>query len=491
MPMPSFSALLGDKPTRALVTLGVAIFVSVSALFIWWPTPDDESRVTALPTERFVGDLAQIRERRVLRALVVPSNTDFFLSGARIEGLQARLLLEFERQINRGISRPEKKIQIQFLPVTFDRLIPELLAGHGDIAAAMLTLTPEREARVAMPSAKAMPVSEVIVRHRNADPIKKLADLSGRMVHVVRGSSYAEHLRTLSLELEDQGLDAVQIHEVDSALIGEDILEMVNAGVVDLTVVDDFKAELWAKVFTDIVIHDDVPLTQGGHVGWAVRKENTELQASLQTFLMKVRKGTLLGNVLNNRFLGRIDSITDPTSADDRRKLDAVRPLFERYAKRYEFDPWALLAQAYHESGLEQSRRSSRGAVGMMQLLPSTASDPNVNIPNIYRTEDNVHAGAKYLAFLRDRYFSSDEIAPQERMAFVWAAYNAGPGRVEQMRRLAEKMGLNPNRWSGNVEVAAGRLVGRETVKYVADIRKYLIAYRLMDSHGRQREEFN
>ena len=122
-----------------------------------------------------------------------------------------------------------------------------------------------------------------------------------------------------------------------------------------------------------------------------------------------------------------------------------------------------------------------------MQLLPSTASDPNVDIPDINLAENNVHAGAKYLAFLRDRYFSSPEIDPQARMHFVWAAYNAGPAKVRQMREMAARMGLDPNRWFGHVEVAAGRLVGSETVKYVADIKKYLIAYHLLREHEQAR----
>ncbi len=475
---------------RALAVIGAGLLLALWGLVALLQAPhDDARRISGLPTERFVGDLAEMRERRVLRALVVPSNSDFFLSGARIEGLQARMLLEFEKQLNRGIHRAEDRIRVQFLPVTFDRLIPELLAGHGDIAAAMLTLTPEREAQVAMVSAKAMPVSEVVVSHRGSAAPRSLQDLAGRPVHVVRGSSYAEHLRELNVELERQQLAPVEIHETDSMLIGEDLLELVNAGVVELTVVDDFKARLWAKVYTDIVIHDELRVTEGGHVGWAVRQQNTGLQASLQQFLTRVRQGTLLGNMLATQYLGRSDSISDPTHPDDRRRLEAVRPLFERYAKQYRFDPLALLAQAYHESGLDQGRRSARGAVGMMQLLPSTARDPNVGIPDIVdSTENNVHAGARYLAHLRDRYFSSDEIAPQERMAFVWAAYNAGPGRVAQMRSLADRMGLDRNRWSGHVEVAAGRLVGRETVDYVADIRKYQLAYRLLERHEQRRE---
>lgn len=186
-------------------------------------------------------------------------------------------------------------------------------------------------------------------------------------------------------------------------------------------------------------------------------------------------------------YLGQTRWIENPTSGKKKARLERLRPLFDRFGQAYDLDPLALQALAFHESALDQGRRSARGAVGLMQMLPATARDPNVDIADIHKVENNVHAGAKYLAFLRDRYFSSADIDPQARMAFVWAAYNAGPARVAQMRKLAARMGLNPNRWFGHVEVAAGRLVGRETVKYVANIKKYLIAYRLLREHARIR----
>jgi membrane-bound lytic murein transglycosylase MltF len=446
-----------------------------------------EPEVSRLPTERFVGDLDEIRERRVLRVLVVPSRTDFFLSGARIEGLQARLAYEYAAHLNRGVTRAVDRVRLRFLPVSFDRLLPELQAGHGDVAAAMLTVTPARQAQVAMVSSEAMPVDEVVVRHRDADPVERIEDLSGRAVHVLRGSSYAEHLRALNERLDDAGLARVKVVEAESSLRSEDILELVDAGAIDYTVVDDYKARLWSQVFDDLVVHEEARLNTGGQVGWAVRHDNPQLQASLRSFLQAVRPGTTLGNILDRRFLGQTRWIRNPTGPTDRARLEAYMPLFERYGQAYGIDPLALLALAHHESGLDATRRSPRGAVGLMQLLPSTASDPNVGIADIERPENNVHAAAKYLAFLRDRYFASDAIDPDARMAFVWAAYNAGPARVRRMRALAADMGLDPNRWFGHVEIAAGRIVGVETVKYVADLRKYVIAYHLMREHAQAR----
>jgi membrane-bound lytic murein transglycosylase MltF len=331
-------------------------------------------------------------------------------------------------------------------------------------------------------------VDEVVVRHRDVDPLTSIDDLAGREVHVLRGSSYAEHLRQLNTRLAAQGRPPVKIREADPLLHSEDVLEMVNAGIVQLSVIDDYKARLWSQVFKDIVVQDDVLLNTGGSLGWAVRPDNPQLQASLGKFVKQVKPGTLLGNVLSKQYLTETRWITNPTSGSEREKLERVKALFQRYGDKYDIDPLALLAQAYHESGLDHKRRSHRGAVGLMQLLPSTAKDPNVGIPDIDDIENNVHAGAKYLAFLRDRYFSADEIDPEDRLAFAWAAYNAGPANVGKMRRLAAEMGLDQDRWFGNVEVAAGKLIGRETVKYVADIKKYHTAYRLLDEQQQRKQ---
>ena len=124
-----------------------------------------------------------------------------------------------------------------------------------------------------------------------------------------------------------------------------------------------------------------------------------------------------------------------------------------------------------------------------MQVLPATGKDPNVNVGDIAQLENNIHAGVKYLAFLRERYFSDPAIEPDDQMALAWAAYNAGPGNVRKMRRLAEEMDLNPNEWFDNVEVAAGKVTGTETVRYVANIYKYYVAYQLIEQLRAKKEE--
>jgi len=437
--------------------------------------------VPGFAREKHTSDLPKIRQRKILKALVTHSRTDFFLLNKRPRGLMYEMLLEYEKHLNKGIRRETQKTRIVFVPVPFDQLIPALLEGRGDLAAALLTLTPERKKLVAFATKRKLIVNELVVSHKSVVELKKLKDLSGKKIFVLRGSSYAEHLRDLNKRFAAQKIQPILIEQADSQLLTEDILELVNAGVIKLTVADDFKARLWAKILPNIVVHENLKVKEGNIIGLAVRKDNPELKKDLEKFLDKVKKGTLLGNVLFNRYYENIHWIKNPISEKERKKLERYIEFFRKYGQQHGFDYLAIAAQAYLESGLDHSKKSRRGAVGIMQLLPSTAADPNVGIPNIEEVENNIHAGVKYLAFLRNRYFSDPALTPDNRVAFTWAAYNAGPAKVQRMRQLAAKMGLDPNKWFHHVELAAGRIVGRETVKYVADIYKYYVAYSLAE----------
>jgi membrane-bound lytic murein transglycosylase MltF len=228
-------------------------------------------------------------------------------------------------------------------------------------------------------------------------------------------------------------------------------------------------------------VRDDLVINGSGSIGWAIRKNNPELKKDLELFANKVKKGTLLGNILFNQYYGRDQKLGNLKSREEREKFSKNIGLFKEYADQYELDHFKLIAQAYQESRLNQHLVSPRGAVGIMQLLPSTAADKKVGIDDIKVLENNIHAGAKYMDFLRTHYFDSPEIKPEDKIFFSWAAYNAGPANVQKMRTLAEKMGLNKNIWFKNVEIAAGRLIGTETVRYVANIYKYYSTYLLLE----------
>jgi membrane-bound lytic murein transglycosylase MltF len=153
------------------------------------------------------------------------------------------------------------------------------------------------------------------------------------------------------------------------------------------------------------------------------------------------------------------------------------RPVFQKYAEKYGFDWRLIMAVAFQESGLDPDKKSNRGAVGLMQIKPSTAADPNVGIPDISSVDGNVHAATKYLDFLRDRYFSDEDIRPRDQVRLSLADYNAGPAKIQKAMQKAREMNLNPDKWFRNVELAVLRMVGQETVRYVSSINKYYVIY--------------
>lgn len=427
------------------------------------------------------GDLDEIRQRKVLRVLVTYSRMDFFFDDGKIHGVQAGLFREFEKQLNIGIDDPTKRTRVLFLPVTFDQLIPSLAAGLGDIAAAFLTNTPKRALQVDFATVDLVPIEEIVVSHSSAGKIRQLSDLAGKTIYVLRNSSYKEHLEILNEILINRDLRPIKIVEADASLLSEDILELVNAGILPITVVDQYRAELWAKIMPNLILHKDIHVRKATSVGWAIRKNSPLLKAELKQLIEKQGKGKLLGNLLIGEYVSNPRWIKNPSSKSARDRLKKYLPLFRKYGEKYDIDELAIAAQAYQESGLEHASESPRGAVGIMQVMPDTAIDKNVNIADIDQLEQNIHAGSKYLAFLRDHYFSNPILSEPNRQAFIWASYNAGPAKVKDMRELAFEMGLDPDIWFRNVELAAGRLVGRETVDYVANTQKYYIAYQLAD----------
>jgi membrane-bound lytic murein transglycosylase MltF len=279
----------------------------------------------------------------------------------------------------------------------------------------------------------------------------------------------------------------VKVVPVDERLETEDILEMANAGVFPITVADSYLAKLWSQVLGKIRLHPAVTLRTGARVGWAIRKDSPKLKAWLDDFVRKNREGTLTGNVILNRYYKTTKWIEHPGRKQDVERFRSMVDLFKKYADQYDFNYLMVVAQAYQESGLDQSKRSAAGAVGVMQLLPSTARDPNVGIPDITSVEDNIHAGVKYMRFILDRYFKDADMDDLDRHLFAFASYNAGPARVAQLRQKAAAMGLDPNKWRGNVEIVAAREIGRETVQYVSNIFKYYVAYSLIQKRQAER----
>jgi len=312
---------------------------------------------------------------------------------------------------------------------------------------------------------------------------QSLDDLSGREVCVRRSSSYWRSLEKLNQDLGKRGRKSVEMVPAEEFLQDEDLLEMVNAGLLPATVADSHTARFWAQIFDGIKVHEDLAVRTGGEIAWAFRKNSPQLAEVVNAFIRKNRKGTLTGNVVLKRYLESTKWARNALSGEDHARFERTIAIFRKYGDRYGFDPLMLAALGYQESRLDQSVRSAAGAVGIMQLLPSTAADPNVGIPDITDIDNNIHAGTKYLRFLRDRYFSDPGVDEINQTLFTFAAYKAGPARVAKLREEAARSGQDPDVWFGSVEHVAARRIGRETVHYVSSIAKYYVAYRLVSRH--------
>jgi membrane-bound lytic murein transglycosylase MltF len=466
----------------------LALIVLLGAAVI---TPDvraAEKTVTALPTtpNRWTGDLDAMAKRGLIRALVVYSKTLYSIDRGQQRGITYEALQAFERHVNAQLGRKTVKVRVVIIPVRRDQLLPWLLSGRGDIAAANLTVTPARQRQVDFSAPFLTRVSELIVTGPTAPPLRTLDDLSGKEIRVRSSSSYFESLARLNASFRQAGKPEVRVRPADENLEDEDLLEMVNAGLLPMAVVDSHKAEFWDQIFDGIQVRTDLALHTGGEIAWAMRKESPKLRQLVDGFVRTSQEGTLLGNMLLKKYLGSIAYVKNATSEAEMRKFEQMVELFKKYAGQYRFDYLMIGAQAYQESQLDQSRRSKAGAVGVMQVLPKTARDPVVNIPDVTTLDNNIHAGVKYLRFMTDRYFNEPGVDATNRTLFAFASYNAGPAKVTRLRQQAARERLDPNVWFGNVEHVAAKVIGRETVQYVGNIYKYYVAYRIAE--GRETE---
>jgi membrane-bound lytic murein transglycosylase MltF len=429
---------------------------------------------------RWEGDLAEMVERRLIRVLVTYSKTNYFLDGARQRGLTYEAFDAFEDWLNEELGTGTLKVYVAMIPVHRDRLLPGVAEGLGDIAAAGITITDERRALVDFSEPLMSGVREVVVTGRGIERPVSLDDLSGRAVYVRESSSYFQSLESLNERFKQAGRDPVLLVLADEYLEDEDILEMVQAELVPMTIVDEHKAKLWEQIYDQITVHYDLAVREDGLISWAFRKSSPELAAVLNRFVREHRKGTLLGNIVFKRYLASAQRVTNAWASEERKRFEELLPYFETYARRYGFDPLMMVAQGYQESGLDQSVVSRSGAVGIMQLLPSTAEDESVGIPDVRAFENNIHAGIKYMAWIRDTYFDDDSVDSRNKALFALASYNAGPNRIRRLRREASERELDPNLWFRNVEILAAEEIGRETVTYVSNIYKYYAAYRFI-----------
>jgi membrane-bound lytic murein transglycosylase MltF len=372
------------------------------------------------------------------------------------------------------------------VPLSRDQLEPALAAGKVDMVAAMVTVTPEREKLVAFSNPTRTGVNQVVVTGPGAPTIVTLDDLAGQEVFIRKGSIYEESVVELNRQLRASGKPVVAVAAAPDVLEDDDVLEMVNAGLMPITIVDDYLAYFWRKVFTDLTVHSDVTLRTGGVLAVAMRKNNPKLRDEVNRWIAKHGKGDAFRNVLEERYLDNVKFAKNALAAGERKKLQVVEEIFKKYGKQYNLDYLLMAAQGYQESTLDQNVKSPVGAIGVMQIMPPTGRE--LNVGDIAEIDANIHAGVKYTRFMLDRYYADEPMDDLNKVLMTFASYNAGPGRVRQLRKEAQAKGLNPNVWFGNVERVASERIGRETVTYVSNIFKYYLTYRLVTEQRVRRD---
>ena len=293
-----------------------------------------------------------------------------------------------------------------------------------------------------------------------------------------KSSSYWEHLERLNDRFKKEGKAALTLRAAPEDLEDEDLLEMLNAGLFGIAVVDDYKLDIWSKIYPKIKARPDLVVSSGGELAWAIRPNSPQLKAELDAFLKTHRQGTTFGNTLLKRYLGSTKFVADARSPEELKKFQIVIDTFRKYADKYSVDFLLMMAQGYQESRLDQKVKSPVGAVGVMQVMPATGKE--LAVGDISQLEPNIHAGVKYMRFMIDRYYADEPMDGLNKGLFTFASYNAGPARIRQLRQEAGRRGLNPNIWFSNVEVVAAEKIGAETVTYVSNIYKYYIAYRMV-----------
>jgi len=428
------------------------------------------------------GDFDKMVENKTIRILMPHNKTFFFFDGAQAKGLSYDSAMLFEKFVNEKQKTKTVKIMAIVIPTSRDKLLSQLQAGYGDIAIGNLTITDERRKLVDFSDPFLKDVSEIVVTNKKKTTIPTPFDLAGKEIHVRKSSSYYESLQNLNQLLTSVGKPAVKIVPANEHLEDADLLEMVNADLIPAIIIDSHKGYFWKEIFSNIKLHEKAAVNAGGKIAWAFRKNSPKLAAVINEFVKTNKKGTLTGNIGFNRYLKDSKYIRNSSQGKEFKKFQNTVKLFKKYGKKYDFDHLMLAALGYQESRLDQSTKSHAGAIGVMQMLPSTARDKNVGIPDIKKIEPNIQAGAKYLRFMADRYFPvKDGLDSLNSAFFTFAAYNAGPARVAKLRSEAEKKGLDPNVWFNNVELIAAKRIGRETVQYVSNILKYYIAYKFLE----------
>jgi membrane-bound lytic murein transglycosylase MltF len=433
--------------------------------------------VTQINGERWTGDLDAIAKRRLLRILVVPSALGFYFNGSEMQGLMFELAQDFEQDLNKKLKTGNLPINVVFIPVAREEMLSKLADVYADLAG---TIAERDQAAQVDYTEPLIPDAKGVVVTGPASPaISRLEDLSGQEIYVQQNTAIWDKLVELDEQFRKAGKAPFELVPADHDLLEDDLAQAVNAGLIPATVMWDKIADAWSKVLPHLSVHHDVVLGEAP-LCWAVQRNTPQLKAALNDFIESHRLGTLYGNTILHRYLQETKWVEDATARKDLKRFNEMVKLFQKYGDEYSYPYLMLAAQAYQESRLNQRLRSRAGAVGVMQIKPSSAAQSPINIRDVYKLDRNIEAGAKFMHFIETQYFARESLDDVTKSLFATASYNAGAEKVRTLRQEAAEHGYNPNLWFNNVEIIASVEIGRETVQYVSNIYKYYLAYKIV-----------
>jgi membrane-bound lytic murein transglycosylase MltF len=444
------------------------------------PATSSDEDLPPIVKKPWRGDLDEMAKRRVVRVLVPFRRPEFFYMEGRPVGILQEAFQELEKVLNAKYkTTPANRIIVGLLPTPMDRMRERMAGGFGDIVAAGISITEENKAvgDFTIPTVTGLKI--IPVTGPGAPELKSIEDLSGKEVWVMPRTRMKKDLEDLNARLKAQGKAPAVLRATDPVLEPGDVMEMVNAGIYPIALMQSGQAEFWAQVFDKMTPRKDLAVAEDVQLGWAIQKGTPQLKAILDDFIKTHGLGTSFGNTVSQRYLKQAKYVKNATEANEMQKFQATLPHFKKYSAKYNLDYLLMAAQGYQESRLDQSVKSPVGAVGIMQVMPATAAGAPVKIPNISTEENNIHAGTRLMHFLIEDHFNEPGLTLRNKMLFAIASYNAGAAKIAQCRTVAKDMGYDPNIWFNNVEVAAAKVIGRETTQYVSNIYKYYVCYRL------------
>jgi membrane-bound lytic murein transglycosylase F len=431
-----------------ILWLGVLFLYSCSL-----QSSNDSASFDGLDSASYVADtaksdLAQIRKRGTLKAILTYSSSSYFIYRGMPMGYEYEL-------VNRLADHLGLDLEI-IVASDMDQMTTMLYKGEGDIIAHGWTITKNRLEHMAFTEPHNN-TRQVLVqklpdnwRQMKLHQIEKAIirnplDLIGKTVSVRKNSSYYERIFNLS---EEMGGD-ILVETVPGSWTTDEIIQRVSEGEITYTIADHNIARINKTYYNNLDVETAVSFPQ--RLAWAVRKSSPELLKAINEWILSMRKETDYYVIYNKYFQNerafrkRLRSEFFSKNSDNISEFD---PSIKAGAKQINWD-WRLLASLiYQESQFNPLTQSWAGARGLMQVMPATGKLYGAD--HLFDPEENIRAGTSFLEFLNEHWGEIPDST--ERIKFVLASYNAGPGHIADARRLARKYGKDPNIWDENVD---------------------------------------